>query len=98
MQLPERLSQLRRRIASRETCGNRLVVRPVKVVHDVVDHLVDDVDSAAVDIDEDVHTVLLELMRSDFHFFSFALQNTQKKPLSQTRRAVPISPSYFAQG
>ena len=90
MQLPDRLAQLRRRIASRETCGDRLVVRPVEVVHDVVDHLVDDVDSAAVDIDEDMHTVLLELMRSDFHYFSLYV-TLQKicRPLSAKGTASP---------
>jgi len=65
------VAQLRRGIPSRKARDDRIVVRSVKVVHDIVDHLVDDVDGAAVDVDEDVHTVLFELMRSDFHYFSF---------------------------
>ena len=71
VQLAACLAQILLRITPPETCHDSLIVRPIEVIHHIVNHLVDHVNRTAVHIDENVHTVLLELMRSDFHLFSF---------------------------
>ena len=47
-----------------------LVVFSRERVHEIVDHLVDDVDGTAVDIEQDVGAVLLKFMDFRFHSFS----------------------------
>ena len=73
VQLAACLAQILLRITPPETCHDSLIVRPIEIIHHIVNHLVDHVNRTAVHIDENVHTVLLELMRSDFHLFSFVL-------------------------
>ena len=71
VEFPQRLPQLCRRIAPRKTRKYRIIIRPVKIIHDVINHLVDDMDGTAVNINKDMHIVLFELMREGLHSFSF---------------------------
>ena len=71
MQFPGGLAQLLGGIAPCKARNHSVIVRTVEIIHHIINHLVDDMDCAAVDINEDVHIVLLELMRSDVHSFSF---------------------------
>ena len=83
---------------------NVLVIRAVERVHEVVDHLVDDMHGAAVHIEQDVRAVLLEFMDSFFHFLENLLTCTEvsrfsydmKKP-SLRLEGRPVSCDYFSQ-
>ena len=90
MEFPERLAQIRFRIRILEGRYDCLVIRAVERVHHVVDHLVDDVDGSAVDVEQDVVAALLEFM--DFRFHQLLLD--RKKP-SQMGRL--FTKHYFSQ-
>ena len=49
---------------------DRAVVRAVEDVQDVADHLIDDMDGAAVDVQQDEAVRLLELVYLLFHISS----------------------------
>ena len=90
VELPERFAEVRFRIDVLERRDDCLVVRAVERVHHVVDHLVDDVDCSAVDVEQDVVAALLEFM--DFRFHQLLLD--RKKP-SQMGRL--FTKHYFSQ-
>ena len=71
VELPERFAEVRFRIDVLERRDDCLVVRAVERVHHVVDHLVDDMDRTAVDVEQDVMAALFEFMDFRFHRYSF---------------------------
>ena len=67
MELAQRLLHILLTIDRRPACQHLRIILPVEGVHEIIDHPVDDMDGAAVHIDENEVTILLELMDSFFH-------------------------------
>ena len=87
MQLFKRFGKFRPRVLRTERIDDRPIIRTIEDVHDVVDHLIDDMNGAAVDIKQDEAVRLLELVYSLFHNSSRYMAKREEKTSSLRKRS-----------